>query len=68
MQNSDKLFVKLTDLVDTYVADNDGAKGVTVTVSNYKISAEMKVSATNGNMIELKTDGAYVLPLEWQTL
>lgn len=68
MQNSDKLFVKLTDLVDTYVADNDGAKGVTVTVSNYKISAEMKVSATSGNMIELKTDGAYVPPLEWQTL
>lgn len=68
MQNSDRLFVKLTDLVDTYTAENTNAKGVTVTVSGYRISAEMKVSATTGNQLELKNDGAYVPPLEWQTL
>lgn len=68
MQNSDKLFVKLTDLVDTYKAKNAYSKGVVVNVSGYQISAEMKVSATTGNQLELKNDGAYVPPLEWQTL
>lgn len=68
MNNNTKMFVKLTDLVDTYTADNSTAKGVTVTVGGYSISAEAKISAVSGNQAELKNDGIYVPPLEWQVL
>ena len=63
-----KLFVRLTDLVDTYTADNTAAKGVSVSVDGYKISAETRVSAEAGNLLELKDDGVYAAPLEWQTV
>jgi len=68
MNNATQMFVKLTDLIDTYTADNSAAKGVTVTVDGYKISAETNISATTGNQAELKDDGIYVQPLEWQNL
>ena len=55
-----KLFVKLTDLVDTYTADNSSSKGVTVSVDGYKVGAEAKVSATSGNALSLKDDGLFV--------
>ena len=44
MNAGNQLFVRLTDLVDTYTADNTAAKGVAVTVNGYKISAEVNVS------------------------
>ena len=44
MNAGNQLFVRLTDLVDTYTADNTAAKGVAVTVDDYKISAEVNVS------------------------
>ncbi len=64
----DQLFVRLTDLVDTYTADNTAAKGVAVTVDGYKISAEVNVSAEANNQLVLKDDGVYSAPLEWQTI
>lgn len=64
----DQLFVRLTDLVDTYTADNTAAKGVSVTVDGYKISAEVNVSAEANNQLVLKDDGVYSAPLEWQII
>lgn len=64
----DQLFVRLTDLVDTYTADNTAAKGVAVTVDGYKISAEVNVSAEADNQLVLKEDGVYSAPLEWQII
>ena len=66
MNNGNKLFVRLADLVDTYTADNTGSQGVTVNVDGYKISAEVKVSTAAGNQLLLKNDGIYAAPLEWQ--
>ena len=68
LNDNTKLFVRLTDLVDTYTADNTAAKGVSVSVDGYKISAEIRVSAEAGNLLELKDDGVYAAPLEWQTV
>lgn len=68
LNDNTKLFVRLTDLVDTYTADNTAAKGVSVSVDGYKISAETRVSAEAGNLLELKDDGVYAAPLEWQTV
>ncbi len=68
MNNGEKLFVRLTDFVDIYTADNSTAKGVTVNISGYKISAETKISATEGNQLSLNGDGLYAAPLEWQTI
>ena len=64
----DQLLVRLTDLVDTYTADNTAAKGVSVTVDGYKISAEVNVSAEANNQLVLKDDGVYSAPLEWQII
>ena len=64
----DQLFVRLTDLVDTYTADNTAAKGVAVTVDGYKISAEVNVSAEADTQLVLKEDGVYSAPLEWQII
>ena len=68
MVNSDQIFVRLTDLVDTYSADNSSAKGVTVAVSGYNISAEANVSPDANNMLELKNNGLYAAPMEWQSI
>ena len=68
MNNGDELFVRLTDLVDTYTADNSASKGVAVTVTGYKIAAEVNLSAESGNLAELKDDGVFVPPLEWQSV
>ena len=68
MNTGSQLFVRLTDLVDTYTADNTAAKGVAVTVDGYKISAEVKVSTEADNQLVLKNDGVYAAPLEWQTV
>jgi hypothetical protein len=58
----------VTFSVDTYTADNTTAKGVAVTVDGYKISAEVNVSTAENNQLELKDDGVYAAPLEWQTI
>ena len=68
MNAGNELFVRLTDLVDTYTADNTGSQGVTVSVDGYKISAEVNVSAVENNQLVLKDDGVYAAPLEWQTI
>ncbi len=68
MNTGEQTFIKLTEFIDTYTADNTSAKGVEVSVSGYKISAEAKLSATADNRATLKTDGIYVAPLEWQTI
>ena len=68
MNAGSQLFVRLTDLVDTYTADNTAAKGVAITVDGYKISAEVNVSTAENNQLELKDDGVYAAPLEWQTI
>jgi len=68
MNAGGQLFVRLTDLVDTYTADNTAAKGVAVIVDGYKISAEVNVSTAENNQLELKDDGVYAAPLEWQTI
>ena len=68
MNEGNQLFVRLTDLVDTYTADNTAAKGVAVTVNGYKISAEVNLSAESGNQLILKEDGVYVPAMEWNTL
>ena len=68
MVNNDQIFVRLTDLVDTYSADNSFAKGVTVAVSGYNISAEANVSPDANNMLELKNNGLYAAPMEWQSI
>lgn len=68
MNAGGQLFVRLTDLVDTYTADNTAAKGVAITVDGYKISAEVNVSTAENNQLELKDDGVYAAPLEWQTI
>ncbi len=68
MSTGEQTFIKLTEFIDTYTADNSAAKGISVTVAGYKISAEAKISATADNRATLKTDGIYVAPLEWQTI
>ncbi len=68
MSTGEQTFIKLTEFIDTYTADNTSAKGVEVSVSGYKISAEAKVSSATGNRLELKTDGLYIPALEWQTI
>ena len=68
MNAGEQIFVRLTDLVDTYSADNSTAKGVTVAVSGYQISAEVNVSSDANNMLQLKNNGLYAAPMEWQTV
>ena len=68
MNAGNQLFVRLTDLVDTYSADNASSRGVSVNVDGYKISAEVNLSQADNNQISLVTDGMYVAPLEWQTI
>lgn len=68
MNNDDTLFVRLSDLVDVYTADNSDSKGVTIAVTGSAISGEINVSAETDNQLELKNDGAFVPPLEWQSI
>ena len=66
MANGDKFYVSLNDLVDTYEANNAGKAAIKITVSDYKISADLNISAEEGNQLEVKQDGVYVKPLCWQ--
>jgi len=68
MEDSTQMFILLTDLVDTYVADNAGNSAVAVSVSGYNISADLNVSGDDGNQVEVKTDGVFVAPLTWETV
>ena len=68
MNAGNQLFVRLTDLVDTYTADNTGSHGVTINVDGYKISAEVNLSQAENNQLTLDANGMYVAPLEWKTL
>ena len=66
MANGDKFYVSLNDFVDTYEANNAGKAAIKITVSDYKISADLNISAEEGNQLEVKQDGVYVKPLCWQ--
>lgn len=64
--NDDTEFdVNLADLVDAY--SGEASDTAAVTVSGGKISASVKVSATEGNILSAKQDGVYA-SLEWQSL
>lgn len=68
MADSSQMFVELTDLVDTYAADNAGNNAVAVTVTGYNISADLNVSDDADNQLEVKENGVFVQPTVWQTL
>jgi hypothetical protein len=68
MSDDSQMFISLTDLVDTYAADNAGSNAITVSVSGYNVSADLNVSADADNQLEVKNDGVYVGPLAWETL
>ncbi len=68
MADGSQMFIELTDLVDTYAADNAGSNAVAVTVTGYNISADLNVSEADGNLLEVKNDGVFVSPLVWQTV
>ncbi len=65
LNNDTKFDVNLADLVDAY--SGEASDTAAVTVSGGKISASVKVSATEGNILSAKQDGVYA-SLEWQSL
>ncbi len=68
MAAASQMFISLTDLVDTYAADNAGKAAIAVSVDGYNISADLNVSEADGNQLEVKTDGVFVSPMVWQTV
>ena len=61
MTQGTKLFVKLTDLIDTYTGKVPVANDtVAVTVNGYEVAASVRVSETAGNKITINADGLYV--------
>jgi hypothetical protein len=52
-------FVNVESLVDIYTGEETSTAAVAVSADN-KISANVKVSAEEGNFIEVKEDGLYV--------
>ncbi len=65
LNDDTKFDVNLADLVDAY--SGEASDTAAVTVSGGKISASVKVSATEGNILSAKQDGVYA-SLEWQSL
>ena len=65
LNNDTKFDVNLAYLVDAY--SGEASDTAAVTVSGGKISASVKVSATEGNILSAKQDGVYA-SLEWQSL
>lgn len=66
MTDDSSFDVDLGDLIDVYTGSVNTA--IAVTIANGVIAAELKVSATSDNLIEVKSDGIYVAPLAWQTI
>mgnify|MGYP004662761763 FL=1 len=58
--------VDLADLIDTYTGG--GSATAEVEIANGTVTANVRVSAEAGNLVEAKTDGIFVAPLAWQTI
>ena len=73
MTDNTKFDVDLGDLIDVYEAGE--TESISVAVSDGTITATLKVSAEAENQsaeaenqLQIKSDGAYVPPLSWQTV
>ena len=66
MTDNTKFDVDLGDLIDVYEAGE--TESISVAVSDGTITASLKVSAEAENQLQIKSDGAYVPPLSWQTV
>lgn len=58
-EKTNSVTIDATGLVDVYTGEESGSVAVSVSADN-KISATVKISAAEGNVIELKDDGIYV--------
>ena len=66
MTDNTKFDVDLGDLIDVYEAGE--TESISVAVSGGTITAALKVSAEAENQLQVRSDGAYVPPLSWQTV
>lgn len=66
MTDNTKFDVDLGDLIDVYEAGE--TESISVAVSDGTITATLKVSAEAENQLQVRSDGAYVPPLSWQTV
>ena len=66
MTDNTKFDVDLGDLIDVYEAGE--TESISVTVSDGTITAALKVSSEAENQLQVRSDGAYVPPLSWQTV
>ena len=66
MTDNTKFDVDLGDLIDVYEAGE--TESISVSVSGGAITASLKVSAEAENQLQIRSDGAYVPPLSWQTM
>ena len=66
MTDNTKFDVDLGDLIDVYEAGE--TESISVSVSGGAITASLKVSSEAENQLQIKSDGAYVPPLSWQTV
>ena len=66
MTDNTKFDVDLGDLIDVYEAGE--TESISVAVSDGTISATLKVSSEAENQLQIRSDGAYVPPLSWQTV
>ena len=62
---STPLEIPVGDLVDTYTAGDTST--LALTVSANKFTGSVKVSATEGNLIQVEEDGLYVAPVDLST-
>ena len=66
LTDNTKFDVDLADLIDTYTGGT--TESATVDITEGVVTANVKVSATEGNLLNINTDGLYVAPLTWQTI
>lgn len=57
-ESTDKVEIPVSDLVDVYIGENTNT--VNTTVSQNKISANVRISVESGNTLVAKDDGLYV--------
>lgn len=68
LNSGEDIFVCLNEFWNVYVPGETGGKGVELTIGDNELSAEIKVSASDGNQVVLNDDGVYVAPLAWQSI
>ena len=66
LTDNTKFDVDLADLIDTYTGSTTNS--ATVDITEGVVTATVKVSANEGNLVTVNTDGIYVAPLTWQTI